>query len=276
MTNTADKLGPDGCLSSSPDNKGLIEATSAVASIIEPEWQKFCGRISRADFWAYYGKLVVERAAAPEVTVNIPYYYGRKDATTCDSGAGRLPSAATTTFASTLGFFTTNMGLTSTDAVTLLGAHTLGHVSPSNSGFGLPAANNDQRNSWDGTPDKFDNKYYRDLLNIPWTFDPAVTGTNAHLQDYIDRNGGNQIMLNADMALAFTLANGGQLQQVCGGGRNNCARESSTISLINTFVAPQTGNNAFVQQFATSYVKMVNAGYSYGTVTGKLGALIQL
>ena len=84
-------------------------------------------------------------------------------------------------------------------------------------------------------------------------------------------------MLNADMALAFTLSNSGQLQQVCGGNRNNCARESSTLALINTFTAPTTGNNAFVQQFAASYVKMVNVGYSYGTVTnGKLGTLTQL
>lgn len=111
-------------------------------------------------------------------------------------------------------------------------------------------------------------------MNIPWTFDPSVVGPNAHLQDYIDRNGGNQIMLNADMALAFILSNGAQLQQVCGGGRNNCARESSTIALISTFIA---SNQAFVQQFASSYVKMVNVGYNYGTITnGKIGTLIQL
>jgi len=280
MTNTNDKLGPDGCLSKSSDHAGLIEATSAVVTLIEPEWQKFCSRgISRADFWALYGKLVVEYASAPEVTVSIPFYYGRKDATTCDAGAGRMPQGSTSTFSSTLSFFTSNMGLTTNDAITLIGAHTLGHVSPSKSGFGITSSTStsDQKNSWDGTPDKFDNKYYKDILNIPWSFDPTVTGTNGHLQDYIDKNGGNQIMLNADMSLAFVLTNNGQLQQVCGGQRNNCGRESATLTLVNSFIDPTTGNNAFIQAFKDSYVKMVNAGYSYGTVTnGKIGTLTLL
>ena len=276
LISSADKMGPDGCLSSSSDNAGLVEITSATVAIIEPEWQKFCGRISRADFWALYAKLVVEYAAAPEVNIVIPFYYGRKDATTCEAGSGRLPQAAATTASATLSFFATNMGLSSTDAVTLLGAHTLGRVSISNSGFGLPASTNIQTNSWDGTPDKFDNKYYTTLLNIPWTLDPAVTGTNAHLQDYIDRVGGNQIMLNADMSLGFNILNGAALQQVCGGGRNICGREASTLSVITSFTNPTTGNNAFVQQFSNSYVKMVNVGYSYDSNSGKLGTLTKL
>ena len=121
-----------------------------------------------------------------------------------------------------------------------------------------------------------DNKYYTTLLNIPWTLAPATVGANAHLQDYIDRVGGNQIMLNADMSLGFNILNGAALQQVCGGGRNTCARVDSTLALINTFTNPTTGNNAFVQQFSNSYVKMVNVGYSYDSNSGKLGTLTKL
>lgn len=65
----------------------------------------------------------------------IDFYYGRVDSSNCEAGSGRLPDA-------TLGLdeitrvFVTQMGLSITDAVTLIGAHSVGHAFPGNSGFG--------------------------------------------------------------------------------------------------------------------------------------------
>ncbi len=78
---SADSLGPDGCLSISPasGNQGLIELAEEPNSIMEPIWQKYCDKISRADYWAYFGKLVTEKAATEAVSVD--FYYGRNDNT---------------------------------------------------------------------------------------------------------------------------------------------------------------------------------------------------
>lgn len=46
---SGDLMGSDGCLSNSRDNAGLIEASSPVQTILEPLFQKYCDKISRAD-----------------------------------------------------------------------------------------------------------------------------------------------------------------------------------------------------------------------------------
>ena len=56
--------------------------------------------------------------------------------------------------------------------VTLIGAHTLGHVHTSASGYGVtPTGPNGTPqlvdNAWDPTPATFDNKYYGSMLNLP-------------------------------------------------------------------------------------------------------------
>ena len=87
-----DLLGPDGCLSQSADNAGLIEPDSLVNTFIEPLWQSVCDRINRADFWALFGKRVVE-LGEPTGQVDIPFFFGRRSNAACEEGAGRLPKA---------------------------------------------------------------------------------------------------------------------------------------------------------------------------------------
>ena len=52
--------------------------------------------------------------------------------------------------------------------VTLLGAHTLGHVHLDNSGYGLPPdpSLNLTSNAFDLTPDVFDNSYYQVVIGV--------------------------------------------------------------------------------------------------------------
>jgi catalase (peroxidase I) len=106
-------MGPDGCLSNTGDNAGLLEAASVINTVLEPIWQKHCDVMSRADFWALFAKLVVEKAD-PTGSMHIDYQYGRVDSATCSAGAGRLPNAQ-------LGHnmlqqvFVTQMGLTLDD-----------------------------------------------------------------------------------------------------------------------------------------------------------------
>jgi hypothetical protein len=281
-SDAADKLGADGCLSQSSENFGLVESTSIASTVIETIWQKYCGLgISRADFWVLFAKLCAERSAAlGNVAVTVPFYWGRKDNKgTCNLSSSRLPDALASSFSTTTSFFT-KMGLSTDDVVTLLGAHSVGHMSPSNSGFGdnLALNTNLEGNSWDQTPHILDNQYYVQLVNKPWDIQPA---TALHKQDYADRgsqvNGNAHMMLDSDMSLAFPLAGANGLLPRCGGNQNTCAREQSSRALVDSFVA---SNAAFVNKFAAALAKMSNAGYSYGATTGiaasasgKLGAL---
>jgi catalase (peroxidase I) len=112
--NTADFLGPDGCLSESSDHAGLVEATSLVNTVIEPIWQQYCDSISRADFWVLWAKMSAEKAD-PTATLKIAYQYGRKDNSECGAGEGRMPSAAKG-LDEISRVFVTQMGLTLDDA----------------------------------------------------------------------------------------------------------------------------------------------------------------
>jgi catalase (peroxidase I) len=114
LSSKTDKLGPDGCLSQSSDNAGLIESTSEVQFILEPIWQTVCDKISRADFWVLFAKLVIEQADNTHV-IKIPFQFGRKDNVACDYGVGRLPNAQLGTDAIQK-TFVQQMGLTLDDA----------------------------------------------------------------------------------------------------------------------------------------------------------------
>ncbi len=299
---SSDRYGPDGCLSRSQDNIGLIESSKLTSTVIEPMWQRHCSTgISRADFWVLLAKLVVEKSALlGSAVVTVPFYYGRKDNLECDGGKGRLPSATVSRVVDTNSFFASHMNLSSVEVITLLGAHSVGHVSPSQSGFGI--VNNQLNtssylsNAFDGTPHILDNKYYITLVNSRWDLDNAVS--NSHLQDYIERRK-FQVMLNIDMSLAWSIENSDKsLKNFCGGPTTTyptmkpttkpsksptlrptssssslCTRESSTLETIDTYVR---SNTAFVNAFATAMSKMSNSGYSYDTVTGKLGKLSKM
>ena len=179
-----DKMGPDGCFSAHSDNAGLGEDDSKIVTVLEPIWQQFCDKISRADFWVLFAKLVIEMSE-PTGKISIPFQYGRKDTTDCSVGFGRTPDAegGNQTLYDT---FVEQMGLTMNDAATLFGAHTLGHVHVNISGYGFVGNGSavgfreagfetqtmsptDIRvNAFDNTPSIFDNNYYKKTVFVDW------------------------------------------------------------------------------------------------------------
>jgi catalase (peroxidase I) len=203
--NSNDLLGSDGCLTNTADNAGLIEPTSLVNTVIEPLWQTVCNRITRADFWVLYASLVVQ-ISEPTDSIDIPYYYGRKDNANCSAGAGRLPLAQPG-LSEFRRVFVDQMGLTLAEGVTLLGAHTLGHVHPQVSGYGhiiegLDYSKNYTANAFGATPHQFDNKYFQILISLPWKSHLQVNRTDITFWSVL---GSKIIMLNADMNIAFPI-----------------------------------------------------------------------
>lgn len=115
---STDTLGPDGCISDCSDSNGLLEPTSYVTTLLEPIWQKYCDKISRADFWALIGKLATEYSE-PTKFIKIPYQYGRIDNRDCSAGSGRLPNAQSG-LSEVSRVFVKQMGLTMNDGGMLL------------------------------------------------------------------------------------------------------------------------------------------------------------
>lgn len=272
-----DRLGMDGCLNTqNGDNAGLVELEEEVNTFIEPIWQDHCDKISRADFWAMWGKFVIEASA--DIAVSVDLYTGRFDNAECALGAGRLPMASGIGLGEIQRVFVDQMGLTLEDAVTLIGAHTVGHMSTSFSGFGHPP--DDPRadvvdfNAWDLTSWVLDNAFFRALLGAEWTMFEGPNGAQAFSASPTMP----LMMLNTDLSLAFDLVevNGVPQMPRCG-GPNTCDRQPSTLSTVNAYASD---NDLFVQEFAKRFTKMCNVGYSYDTgqeqFTGKFGTLSKL
>jgi hypothetical protein len=164
--------------------------------------------------------------------------------------------------------FEVQMGLSEADAVTLIGAHSVGQVCPANSGFGINGAGT----PWDDTPDVLDNHFFQQLADLPWNRNDNIAGQ-------YQRPGA--IMLNTDMSLAFdihaddpTFANDPEFSR-CQTERlradGSVAREGTCGEALNTvydLVRLYAGSeqSVFANAFANSFEKMVTIGYS--TVPG--------
>jgi len=282
VTNETYPLGPDGCLSMAGDNSGLVELDEQPNTLLEPLWQKYCTQISRADFWALWGKIAVEYSAQPG-TIDVEFHWGRVDNPDCLAGIGRLPESTITGIDYTSQLFVTQMGLTLKEGVVLLGGHSVGRVFPANSGFGFnPNQNLFTTNAWDTTPSVLDNVYYQRLVQIDWEVDPEQDQP-FHAQDYVSTDGTETIMLNADMNIgflyynqticppqapvndppgAFTVNEDCQgLFDVCGGDDNTCSRGNEDVMALVDDLAED--NQLFLDLYSAAWTKMTNINYAY-------------
>ena len=131
-------------------NAGL----AMMQEILRPLKKKFPD-MSCADLWTMAGAQAIALTGGPD----IPFRYGRTDDpdnTTCPP-VGRLPDASQGAEHLRQVFY--RMGFGDKEIVALSGAHTLGSCHRSRSGFDGP---------WTSNPLKFDNEYFRNLLNVQW------------------------------------------------------------------------------------------------------------
>eukprot|EP01113_Clastostelium_recurvatum_P014893 TRINITY_DN1816_c0_g1_i1.p1 TRINITY_DN1816_c0_g1~~TRINITY_DN1816_c0_g1_i1.p1 ORF type:complete len:415 (+),score=132.04 TRINITY_DN1816_c0_g1_i1:42-1286(+) len=165
--------------SDDPDNAGL----SIIRDLLLPVKMEHPD-ISYADLYTAAACFAIEFLGGPKV----PFNFGRSDH---DDGAkcpahGRLPDA-TKDAAHLRQVFAERMGFSDREIVALSGGHTLGRCHAVRSGFDGP---------WTTHPLRFDNEYYRNLLNLTW----RKKKWDGPLQ-FEDEETGKLMMLASDIAL---------------------------------------------------------------------------
>jgi len=163
--------------STDPANAGL----SIVQDLLKPVIANH-PELSVADIWCFASCAALEFAGGPAV----PFQFGRTDkpdGSHCPAN-GLLPDA--TQGAQHLRDVFYRMGFDDRAIVCLSGAHTMGRCHLVRSGFDGP---------WTHNPLRFDNHYFRNLLNLEWT--PKQWDGPLQYQD----KSGRLMMLPTDLAL---------------------------------------------------------------------------
>jgi hypothetical protein len=193
-------------------------------------------------------------------------------------------------------FFGERMHISAFDAVALLGGHSIGHMHPEISGYGIVSGEsaNMNDNAWDSTPQILDNEYFKQLLAGTWINNMNFRTTENY--DFVAEKATKNIwqwsqgelkrlVLNVDLALLlnvqnlsnFSCTNCGAFGQSCGPVRFLARDDLSSpvcsppsggfIAQTSPFVFP-TGlvhqfandNVAFLKAFVEAYKRVTCVG----------------
>jgi len=243
--------GPNGCIDlNAADNAGL----AAVMATYAPIQAKYNKSISIADIWVLGANLAIQYGStlAPGVTLPngmqtppaplvMPFRYGRQDQSVCTDSAADFPQP-TFSFGQTLNMFG-GLGLTSTEVVALLGAHSIGRCQTANSGF---------NGGWTPFQASFSNFFYYVLGHENWVKDNTLASWN----------GGQQtIMLQSDVELIFSPSASCPMFHNYNGGcpTNNNTAEGNPIGVVLSFVQ---GIAPFYANFSSAFTKMLEYQYT--------------
>lgn len=162
-------------------NSGLPQVAIPLLQAISEKYVP--SLISHSDLWTLAANVAIEVMGGPEITT----HFGRFDVKSHDQGVqsaqGRLPDGDKD--AKHLRDIFYPKGFSDKDIVALSGAHTVGACHPERSGF---------EGQWTEDKLKFDNSYFKDLLQKTWTPETRKSGKKQY-------KNGKTMMLPSDMAL---------------------------------------------------------------------------
>lgn len=199
---------------------GANAGLGMMQNILRPVKERF-PELSYADLWTLGGCQAIKLMGGPD----IPFEFGRSDDTDGSNCPmhGRLPDAALGAEHLREVFY--RMGFNDKDIVVLSGAHTVGSCHEDRSGFD---------GYWTASPLKFDNEYFRNLIEIDWK-QREWEGPD----QYTDPSG-KLMMLPTDIALK---------------------EDSEFLSHVETYAKDQ---DAFFKDFATTFGKLIALGCKEG------------
>ncbi|XP_065657823.1 putative ascorbate peroxidase [Hydra vulgaris] len=273
--------GCDGCIDhTNPDNAGLKRYTDPLDNLYD---QKYVGKISRADFYALCAVVALNRSTfdTPDKYTGLSIFkVGRKDCTLspAEDSDARYPKG-TDGMNNTFQYFK-DFGFNQTETIILLGAHTLGRCSLSNSGYdGAWVDNRFSKVSKKAInplapTSVLDNSYYNMMVSIPpW----KQFETSAHKMQWQEPNStSTSILLNADMAIFYDLEPTDDI------GTSDCRLSTpSSPKISKTRVCnPSVGsgitklyatNNAqFIADFAIVFNRMIEKNFAILQTTATL------
>lgn len=210
--------GSDGCVNfDDPDNAGLPSCLAWTG--LESIYDKWCDRISLADFMVLAGEAVVASIAVDYdaedqfkdqtllARFRDQYQYGRKTKEQCPENHGLMPNPENgcddlnSIFVNHI--YNTGVGKKHRWSLTaaLSGAHTIGSAKPENSGYD---------GMWGDPMNQaiFNNDYFRNVMVHGWGPERAVGGNEGKNQWLLidkspDQEKARQMMLNTDMCLFY-------------------------------------------------------------------------
>ena len=126
INDVSNPMGSDGCIDMEhADNSGLPQDVWCDTGCPLTEvYNNNFSHLSKADFWVAAGNAVIRIASNNALDLKSTYVSGRADADSCVGQGARLPAASGCDSVETV--LVGRMNLTLTDAVALLGAHTIG------------------------------------------------------------------------------------------------------------------------------------------------------
>lgn len=195
---------------------GANAGLNIMQNILAPVKKRF-PELSYADLWTLGGCQAIKLMGGPE----IPFTFGRtddEDGSNCPMN-GRLPDAALGAEHLREVFY--RMGFDDKDIVALSGAHTVGSCHEGRSGFDGP---------WTSNPLKFDNEYFRILLDVDWKEREWEGPTQ-----YTDPTG-KLMMLPTDLALK---------------------EDEKFLEHVKTYAKDQ---DVFFKDFAAAFGKLISLG----------------
>ena len=273
--------GCDGCVDlTNPDNKGLDVPINALANIVANH--DGITPLTRADIWTI-AAITGANWANPEnqFFVEFKYFdrtncenrgtpclgqYGQDVGCSATRGPHRdIPSANLDT-EDLLDFFSNEFGFTDQQAIAIMGAHTIGVASQSNSGYKGPIG-------WTPNNDVLDNSYYRHITSATGNIDDALNWRQKRISNnngFPDRYqweretnvGPDYMMLNADIASVRDFGNEWNSvtgEVFCDFKNSDACSTAETISQVTIY---RRNNQIWLNDFKAALQKMLVNGYT--------------